>query len=296
VGSFLETAVEIAREAAALIADSLDRRAREDLARATEPSSEHAGAGLAGERRGQGKTFELKGEHDLVTETDRASERLIVERLRSRYPTHSIAAEEGGEAAGTSEYRWHVDPLDGTTNFAHGFPVFNVSIGLEKAGELIAGVIVDPMRNEVFTAESGAGAYLNFRRIRVSKTARLEESLAGTGFPSRNRHKDVNVHFYYQLAMVSHGVRRAGAAALDFAYVACGRLDLFWEFSLKPWDMAAGALLVREAGGVVTDMHGGPFHLRSPHVLADNGLLHAETIKLFAEVFAGKFRAQLPKL
>jgi myo-inositol-1(or 4)-monophosphatase len=275
VASFLETAVEIAREAAALIADSVERR--------------------SSERREAGKGFELKGEHDLVTETDRASERLIFDRLHSRYPTHAIAAEEGSEAAGSSEYRWHIDPLDGTTNFAHGFPFFNVSIGLEKAGEIIAGVIVDPMRNEIFTAEAGAGAYLNFRRIHVSNTARIDDSLAGTGFPSRNRHRNVNVHFYFQLAMLSHGVRRAGAAALDLAYVACGRLDLFWEFSLKPWDMAAGTLLVREAGGVVTDMRGAPFHLRSPHVLADNGLLHEETIGLFGEIFAGKYRTPLPQ-
>ena len=275
MASFLETAVEIAREAAALIADSLERR--------------------SSERREAGKGFELKGEHDLVTETDRASERLIFDRLHSRYPTHAIAAEEGSEAAGSSEYRWHIDPLDGTTNFAHGFPFFNVSIGLEKAGESIAGVIVDPMRNEIFTAEAGAGAYLNFRRIHVSSTAAIDDSLAGTGFPSRNRHKNVNVHFYFQLAMLSHGVRRAGAAALDLAYVACGRLDLFWEFSLKPWDMAAGTLLVREAGGVVTDMRGAPFHLRSPHVLADNGLLHEETIGLFGEIFAGKYRTPLPQ-
>ena len=275
MASFLETAVEIAREAAGLIADSLERR--------------------SSERREAGKGFELKGEHDLVTETDRASERLIFDRLHRRYPTHAIAAEEGSEAAGSSEYRWHIDPLDGTTNFAHGFPFFNVSIGLEKAGESIAGVIVDPMRNEIFTAEAGAGAYLNFRRIHVSSTARIDDSLAGTGFPSRNRHKNVNVHFYFQLAMLSHGVRRAGAAALDLAYVACGRLDLFWEFSLKPWDMAAGTLLVREAGGVVTDMRGAPFHLRSPHVLADNGLLHEETIGLFGEIFAGKYRTPLPQ-
>jgi myo-inositol-1(or 4)-monophosphatase len=272
VASFLETAVEVARDAGALIAESLERRATRE------------------------KSFELKGEHDLVTETDRASERLIFDRLHSVYPTHAIVAEEGSEAKGSSEYRWHIDPLDGTTNFTHGFPVFNVSIGLEKAGEIIAGVIVDPTRNEVFTAEAGGGAYLNFRRIHVSNVARLDDSLAGTGFPSRNRHRDVNVHFYYQLAMVSHGVRRAGAAALDLAYVACGRLDLFWEFSLKPWDMAAGTLLVREAGGTVTDMRGETFHLRSPHVLADNGLVHAETVALFGEVFAGRYPTPLPRM
>ena len=246
----------------------------------------------AGERR-----FDLKGEHDLVTETDRASERLIVDRLRTAYPTHAIVAEEGGEAAaGSSDYRWYVDPLDGTTNFAHGFPVFNVSIGLAKAGEVIAGVIADPTRDETFTAEAGAGAFLNGRRIHVSKVASVNDSLVGTGFPSRKRHQNVNVHFYYQLAMMSHGVRRAGAAAIDLAYVACGRLDLFWEFTLNPWDMAAGALMVREAGGVVSDMHGGPFHLRVPHVLADNGLLHEETLAIFGEVFAGKQHTPLPEV
>jgi myo-inositol-1(or 4)-monophosphatase len=272
VASFLETAVEIAREAAALIRESGLRRA------------------------GHENRFDLKGEHDLVTETDRASERLIVERLHDHYPSHAVVAEEGGGQAGASEYRWYVDPLDGTTNFAHGFPVFNVTLALERAGELIAGVIIDPTRNDVFTAEAGAGAYLNQERIHVSKTARIEDSLSATGFPSRKRHQNVNVHFYYQLAMESHGVRRAGAAALDLAYVACGRLDLFWEFTLKPWDMAAGALLVREAGGVVTDMHGRPFDLRGPHVLADNGLVHAETVDLFAEVFAGRYRTPLPEM
>jgi myo-inositol-1(or 4)-monophosphatase len=271
VASFVETAVDIAREASALIASALERRS-------------------AGEKR-----FDLKGEHDLVTETDRASEKLIVERLTAAYPSHGILAEEGSQTAGTSEYCWYIDPLDGTTNFAHGFPVFNVSIGLAKGNELIAGVIADPTRNEFFTAEAGSGAFLNGRRIHVSKVARIEDSLAGTGFPSRKRHQNVNVHFYYQLAMLSHGVRRAGAAAIDLAYTACGRLDLFWEFTLNPWDMAAGVLLVREAGGVVTDMHGGPFDLRVPHVLADNGLLHQETLDLFAEVFSGKQRTRLPE-
>jgi myo-inositol-1(or 4)-monophosphatase len=272
LASFLETAVEIAREASVLIANALERR------------------------RGDENRFDLKGEHDLVTETDRASEKLIVDRLRAHYPTHGIVAEEGSAAEGSSEYCWYVDPLDGTTNFAHGFPVFNVSIGLAKAGEVIAGVIIDPTRNDVFAAEAGAGAYSNGRSIRVSRTPCIEESLAGTGFPSRKRHRNVNIHFYYQLAMMSHGVRRAGAAALDLAYVACGRLDLFWEFTLNPWDMAAGTLLVREAGGIVTDMRGGPFHLRSPHILVDNGLVHEETVALFQEIFAGHFRTPLVEI
>src|SRR5664279_2355185 len=227
---YLETAVEIAREAGALLANYFERRVR----------------------------FELKGEFDLVTEADRASEKLVVERLRSHFPAHAIVAEEGGGHESSSEYRWFVDPLDGTTNFAHGFPMFCVSMGLERAGELIAGVVYDPIRRELFTAERGAGAFLNNHRIHVSAAARLTDSLASTGFPSRKRRHNINIHFYYQLAMASHGVRRTGSAALDLAFVACGRLDFFWEFGLKSWDMSAGALLVQEAGGRVTDMNGVP--------------------------------------
>ena len=268
MAEFLETAAGIAREAGALIAGY------------------HA--------RGIG--YELKGDYDLVTEADRASERLIVERLRSHFPTHSIVAAEGGGLEGSSEYRWYVDPLDGTTNFAHGFPMFNVTLGLERAGELIAGVVYDPVHDEMFSAEAGGGAYLNNHRIRVSKTARVEDALVATGFPSRKRHENVNVHFYYQLAMMSHGVRRAGAAALDLAYVACGRLDAFWEFGLNPWDMAAGVLLVREAGGTTSDMRGGPFSLRGPHMLADNSLLHQPMLGVFGEIFAGQYRYAMPDM
>src|SRR5579872_2231473 len=239
---FLETAVEIAREAGALIANYHQRHI----------------------------PFETKGEFDLVTEADRASEKLIVERLRSHFPAHAIVAEEGGGHESPSEYRWHVDPLDGTTNFAHGFPCFCVSMGLERAGELIAGVVYDPIRPELFTAERGAGAFLNQHRIHVSGARRLSESLASTGFPSRKRHHNINIHFYYQLAMASHGVRRTGSAALDLAFVASGRLDLFWEFGLKSWDVAAGALLVKEAGGRISDMTGGAHALTtSDHLLAD---------------------------
>jgi myo-inositol-1(or 4)-monophosphatase len=266
--SFLETAAEIAREAGAIVNNFGERKIG----------------------------FELKGDHDLVTEADRASERLIVERLRSHFPTHAIVAEEGGGNEGTSEYRWYVDPLDGTTNFAHGFPAYNVTMALEKSGELIAGVIFDPVHNEMFTAEHGSGAYLNGKRIQVSKAPGIDAALIATGFPSRKRHLDINVHFYYQLAMLSHGVRRAGSAALDLAYVACGRLDGFWEFSLNPWDIAAGTLLVREAGGTCSDMHGGPLEMRGPHILADNTLLHQPMVELFAEIFAGKYRFPLPEM
>ena len=229
--------------------------------------------------------FELKGEFDLVTEADRASEKLIIDRLRSRFPSHSILAEEGGGHESPSEYRWYVDPLDGTTNFAHGFPVFNVTLGLERAGELVAGVIYDPTRNEMFSAERGGGAYLNGHRIRVSSAPKVEESLVATGFPSRRRHQNINVHFYYQLGMLSHGVRRAGAAATDLAYVACGRLEGFWEFGLKPWDQAAGILMVHEAGGRCSDMKGGTATVQSPHLLADNGHIHDEMLGVFDGVF-----------
>jgi myo-inositol-1(or 4)-monophosphatase len=156
--------------------------------------------------------------------------------------------------------------------------------------------VYDPLHDEMFSAELGSGAYLNNRRIRVSKTARLADALFATGFPSVKRHKNVNVHFYYQVAMASHGVRRAGSAALDLAYLASGRLDGFWEFGLSPWDMAAGILLVREAGGRVSDMRDGAVHLRGPDVLADNGLLHEQILGLFGDVFAGKYEMPLPEM
>ena len=268
MSSFVETAAGIAREAGALIAGSLER---------------HIG-------------FERKGEFDLVTEADRSSERLIVESLRGHFPEHSIVAEEGGGYDGASEYRWYVDPLDGTTNFAHGFPMFSVTLGLERAGQLIAGVVFDPLRNEMFTAESGSGAYLNNRRIHVTNTDNIKDCLMATGFPSRKRSQDVNVHFFYQLAMLSHGVRRAGSAAMDLSYVACGRLDVFWEFGLNPWDMAAGILLIREAGGACSNMRGGAPDLRGPHILADNSAVHQTVLDLFAEIFAGRYRFPIPGL
>ena len=268
MSSFVETASQIAREAGAILNTCLER---------------HIG-------------FELKGDFDLVTEADRTSERLIVERLKAHFPSHAVVAEEGGGQEGTSEYRWYVDPLDGTTNFAHGFPMFNVTLALERAGELIAGVVFDPVHNEMFEAELGSGAFLNRKAIHVSKTARIESSLSATGFPSRKRHLNVNIHFYYQMAMLSHGVRRAGAAALDLAYVSCGRLDAFWEFGLNPWDMAAGTLLIREAGGMCSDMLGEPMSLRGPHLLASNGALHREAVELFADIFAGKARFPLPEI
>jgi myo-inositol-1(or 4)-monophosphatase len=240
---------------------------------------------------------EYKGEVDLVTEADRASERLIVERLHQHFPSHGIYGEEGTRDRIDNEYRWYIDPLDGTTNFAHRYPVFCVSMGLEhrpaglaadKDGAMIAGVIYDPTRNELFVAEKGRGAYLNGRRIHVSTTDDLGEGLLATGFPSRKRHENPNIHFYQQITLRSHGVRRAGSAALDLAYVACGRFDGYWEFNLNPWDTSAGALLVEEAGGSITRFDGSPFQLNSRELLATNRLLHPALKSLFEDMFAGR--------
>jgi myo-inositol-1(or 4)-monophosphatase len=232
--------------------------------------------------------YKDQGEADLVTVADRASEKLIVERVRAQWPDHDIVGEEGTRTAHGSEWKWYIDPLDGTTNFAHGYPVFCVSIGVEYKGELVAGVLYDPTRNELFQAEKGSGALLNAKPIYVSKNARLAESLIATGFPSKKRHKNPNIHFYHEFTMRSHGVRRAGSAALDLAYVACGRYDAYWEFNLNPWDTSAGVLLVREAGGMVTRFDGSPFRIESDEVLASNGKLHPEMTATFEDMFAGR--------
>jgi myo-inositol-1(or 4)-monophosphatase len=239
--------------------------------------------------------IEYKGDADLVTAADRASEKLIVGKLREFWPTHEIVGEEGTrDNTGTSEYRWYVDPLDGTTNFAHGYPVFCVSIGLEYRDELIAGVLYDPTRNELFAAAKGSGATLNGKQIHVSKTKALSESILATGFPSHKRHKNPNIHFYHQITLRSHGIRRAGSAALDLANVASGRYDGFWEFNLNPWDTSAAVVIVREAGGVVTKFDGSEFNIDSREVLASNGLLHEELMQNFREIFAGRGLEALP--
>ena len=213
----------------------------------------------------QGVETEYKGDVDLVTVADRTVERLIRARLGEVFPDHGIYGEEGTRERMEGEFRWYVDPLDGTTNFAHGFPQFCVSMGLERRpagtrpdedGTLEAAVIYDPMRDELFAAERGQGALLNGKAIRVSRVGEIAESLLATGFPSRKRHSSPNIHFYQEFTLRSHGVRRAGSAALDLAYVASGRLDAFWEFNLNPWDTAAGILLVEKAGGRVTDFAG----------------------------------------
>ena len=251
----------------------------------------------------QGVETEYKGDVDIVTIADRTVEKLIRSRLGEAFPEHGIYGEEGTRERMAGEFRWYVDPLDGTTNFAHSYPQFCVSMGLEQRpaglapeedGTLVAAVIYDPLRDELFTAERGRGSRLNGRPMRVSRTAELAEALLSTGFPSRKRHASPNVHFYHEFTLRSHGVRRAGSAALDLAYVACGRLDAFWEFNLNPWDTAAGILLITEAGGQVTDFAGNRFRLDSREVLASNALIHAELVGLFNNMFAGRDLAPIP--
>ncbi len=261
-----------------------------------------AGAQLMEFFRG-GVATEYKGEADLVTVADRTVEALLRERLTQSFAGHGIYGEEGTRQGLENEFRWYVDPLDGTTNFAHGFPQFCVSMGLEqrpaglapdKDGQLVAAVIYDPTRDELFTAERGRGASLNGHAMRVSKTATLGEALLATGFPSRKRHQNPNIHFYHELSLRTHGIRRAGSAALDLAYVAAGRIDAFWEFNLNPWDTAAGILLVEEAGGNVTDFYGGQYALKSHEILATNGEIHAELLAVFEQLFAGRELDPLP--
>ena len=246
----------------------------------------------------RGLKIEYKGDADLVTAADRASEVLIRERIRQQFPSHDVLGEEQGLSDQGGDYRWYVDPLDGTTNFAHGYPVFCVSMALEHRGDdqsrRIAGVVYDPTRDELFTAEAGKGAHLNGTAIQVSKAAQLKECLVATGFPSHKRHKNPNIHFYHQITLRTHGVRRAGSAALDLCNVASGRFDGFWEFNLNPWDTAAGALIVEEAGGKVSRFDGSAFELDSRETLASNGLVHDALLHEFKEIFAGRGLDPLP--
>ncbi len=246
----------------------------------------------------QGLKIEYKGDADLVTAADRASEALIRQRVSEQFPSHDVMGEEQGLKDRGGEYRWYVDPLDGTTNFAHGYPVFAVSMALEHRSRdtetRIAGVVYDPTRDELFTAEKGSGAQLDGRPIHVSKMAQLKECLLATGFPSHKRHKNPNIFFYHQITLKTHGVRRAGAAALDLCNVACGRFDGFWEFNLNPWDTAAGVLLIEEAGGRVTRFDGSSFELNSRETLASNGLVHDALLHEFEEIFAGRGLEALP--
>ena len=247
--NYLEAAIEIAQEAGKILIEELSRPL----------------------------DIRYKGDEvDLVTQADKRSEQLIVSRLNQYFPGHAIAAEEGTGQDTASEFRWHVDPLDGTTNFTHGYPCFCVSIGLAQRDTLLASVVFNPFYDELFTAALGEGATFNGKKISVSKNATLSTSLLCTGFPVRNRKLSPNLQYYGEFTQRSHGVRRDGSAALDLASVACGRFDAFWEFGLSKWDVAAGILLIEEAGGKVSDFEGNPYRLGGPVILATNGLIHEE--------------------
>lgn len=255
-GEFTAAAVAVAREAGAILRD-----------------------GLGGPRQ-----IAYKGTVDLVTEMDKRSEATIVGAITGRFPQHRIVAEEGsGPREGSSPYRWLIDPLDGTTNYAHGLPHFAVSIALQEGDETIVGVVYDPMRDELFHAEKGGGAFLNDRPIRVSAVDELIRSLLTTGFPYNADLRPVALAHFNAFSFSSQAIRRYGAAALDLCFVACGRFDGFYEAHLGPWDAAAGALIVAEAGGTVTDYDNGPFDPFRGVIVATNGLIHGAILQTLAE-------------
>lgn len=226
-------------------------------------------------------TVNTKSPNDFVTEVDRLAEKAIIEVLSEAFPGHGILAEESGESGPESEFNWIIDPLDGTTNFIHGFPQYAVSIAQTKNGVLEHAVVYDPNNNELFTASRGSGAFLNDRRMRVSRRTRLGDSLIGTGFPYRKfDHIDAYLAMFKELTQKTAGIRRPGAAALDLAYVACGRLDGFWEIGLAPWDMAAGALLIQEAGGLVSDLSGENGYMTSGNMVAGAPKVFAQLLPI----------------
>lgn len=246
--TLLDEAVEAAREAGRLLRDNVDAE----------------------------REISYKSSFDLVTNFDRQAQSLIFERLSRAFPDHGFLGEEDLCRTGRSDDRWIIDPLDGTTNYAHGFPVFSVSIALESRGEVRIGVVYDPMRDELFHAVAGEGAFLNGRRIRVSAVDDLGHSLLATGFPYDVRDSaSNNIDHFNNFVVLAQAIRRCGSAAIDLCYVACGRFDGFWELKLKPWDVAAGVLMIREAGGKVTDFSEGEHRLGHPETLASNGRIHA---------------------
>ncbi len=227
--------------------------------------------------------IDFKGEINIVTEADRLSEKLLLDRISNRFPHHDALTEESAGIHNGSDFRWIIDPLDGTTNYAHGYPVFCVSIALEIERNVFCGVIYNPVSNEMFSAEAGGGAFLNGRPLKVSRTADLSRSLLATGFPYDIREsKDNNIDYFITMAKKAQAIRRAGSAALDMAYVAAGRFDGFWELKLMPWDTAAGWLMVKEAGGKVSDLFGEDYHFSSSHILASNGKIHEAMINALA--------------
>lgn len=267
MNSFLDVAIETVKEAGAILLEEFARPVK----------------------------ISYKGEVDIVTQADKRSEVAIVARLRNHFPKHAIVAEEGGGSETESPFRWHVDPLDGTTNFAHGYPCFAVSLGLVEAGEPIVGVIYQPVSGELFTAAKGEGAYLNNKKIEVSRIETLSTSLLCTGFPSVKRVQNPNIHYYWDFTLRSHGVRRDGSAAMDLAAVACGRFEGFWEFGLHTWDAAAGILLVREAGGRVTQFNGQPYRLGDKELMASNSRVHSEMQDVVASIAEKAAAKSLPQ-
>jgi myo-inositol-1(or 4)-monophosphatase len=253
---YLDVAVDAAREAGAMLRAAFDRP----------------------------KTIVYKGEVDIVTESDRRAEAIILGKLRQKFPDHDIIAEEGSGSTSGARFCWHVDPLDGTTNFAHGYPCFCVSIGLLEDGVPIASAVLDPVRDELFTATQGGGAYLNGKPIRVSAVDSLSRCLVATGFPTHQRKNSANMDYYWEFTLRTHGVRRDGSAALDLCSVASGRFDAFWEFRLNSWDTAAGVLMVREAGGKVTDLEGKPYIPGGISMISSNGHVHEEVRQLASSI------------
>jgi len=247
--------------------------------------SKQAGAII---RDGFGTQFNIEfksNENNLVTEIDKASEKTIVDFIRKKYPSHDILAEEGSEVKNDSDYLWVVDPLDGTTNFAHGLPIFSVSIGVQKNGETIAAVVYDVMRDVIYSAEKGSGSFANAEKIEVSKTDRIEQSLLVTGFPYNVADNPEGAfERFIALTKKSRGMRRLGSAAIDFCYIASGVFDGFWEVYLHPWDICGGKLIAEEAGGIVTDFEGNAINIFSKKIFASNKLIHNQIIEVMNEV------------
>ncbi|MEN6466758.1 MAG: inositol monophosphatase family protein [Syntrophaceae bacterium] len=257
MGVYLDFAVSAAREAGLFLKTNLHKR----------------------------HSIQYKGEINIVTDADRKSEEMILRRIEREFPGHDILSEESDALERGSEFRWIVDPLDGTTNYAHGFPVFCVSIALQRNGEIVMGCIYNPMLDEMFTAEAGSGALLNGGKISVSDVADFSKSFLATGFPYDLRtDRNNNINYFVSLAKQTLAVRRAGSAALDLAYTAAGRFDGFWELKLHPWDTAAALLMVKEAGGKVSDISGREYTLGSGSIAASNGLIHAELLARLAGI------------
>lgn len=234
---------------------------------------------------GKIKKISYKGRINIVTDVDKKAEEIIIKRIKAVFPTHSILSEERKPEIGSSVFKWIIDPLDGTTNFAHSFPIFSVSIALEQNGKPILGVVYDPTRDELFFAEYKKGAYLNNKKIKVSKIDKLKEGLLATGFAYGVKETaNNNIKNFKNFLIRAQAIRRAGSASLDFCYIACGRFDGYWELDLNPWDCAAGALIVREAGGMVTRLDGSGYSHYDKEVLATNGLIHGQMVKVFDKI------------